>query len=294
MIISELAPSTADDIADCLESLILCSPSRAIGLGQLQEFATSLLQVGDASLTFAVNRMRNRKLVLGELYPFEFDVSSIVRHDDASFFPYTQFLLMSGTGLVQLDSGDSALSGPEQWFEDLTLESVRSWLGTGAEGVRFGWPSDSGRPADFPEAIRWLSSRMNVELGSAYRPPIRKDGGVDVVVWRPFGDRRSGFPIVLVQCTLQRDLISKARDIDVTNWSGWLALDYPPMTALATPRVISDSTDRWSQLNRQTLVLERIRLSRCFPGHVRQELHGKVLDASQRALAALCEQLDLH
>jgi hypothetical protein len=292
--ISEIAPSTADDIADCLESLILCSPSRAIGLGQLQEFASSLLQVGDASLTFAVNRMRNRKLVLGELYPFEFDVSSIVRSDDASFLPYTQFLLMSGTGLAQLDSGDSALSGPEQWFEDLTLESVRNWLGTGAEGVRFGWPSDSGRPAEFPEAIRWLSDRMNVELGSAYRPPTRKDGGVDVVVWRPFGDRRSGFPIVLVQCTLQRDLPSKARDIDVMNWSGWLALDYPPMTALATPRVISDSTDRWSQLNRQTLVLERVRLSRYFPGHVRQELHGKVLDASRRALAALCEQLDLR
>jgi hypothetical protein len=293
LIVSENIPSSADDIADCLESLILCSTSSATGLGQLQEFAETVLQVGDASFTFAVNRMRNRKSVLGDSYPFQFDVASVIRTDDASISPYTQFLLMSGTALVQLDSGESSLSGPEQWFEELVLESMRSWLGVDSEGVRFGWPSDSGRPPEFPDAIRWLSSRMNVELGSAYRPPIRKDGGVDVVVWRPFGDLRSGFPIILVQCTLQKDLISKARDIDVTNWSGWLAMDQPPMTALATPRVVSESADKWNQLSRQTFVFERIRLSRCFPGFVQMEKHGKVLEATQRAFNALRERLDL-
>lgn len=293
LIISDVAPTSADDIADCLESLILCSPSRAVGLRQLQDFAEAVLQVGDASLTFAVNRMKNRKQILGQSYPFDFDVGSVIRQDNSLIYPYTQFLLMSGTALVQLDSGESALSGPEQWFEELTLQSVCNWLGTGSEGVRFGWPSDAGRPPEFSEAIRWLSNRMNVELGTAYRPPIRKDGGVDVVVWRPFGDRRTGFPILLVQCTLQKDLISKARDIDVTNWSGWLALDHSPMTALATPRVISESTDRWNQLSRQTLVFERIRLSRCFPGLVKQEKHGKVLENSQRVLFALRKRLDL-
>lgn len=293
LIISDVAPTSADDIADCLESLILCAPSRAVGLGQLQEFADAYLQVGDASLTFAVSRMKNRKQNLGQSYPFNFDVGSVIRQDDPLVYAYTQFLLMSGTALVQLDSGDSALSGPEQWFEELTLQSICSWLGSGSEGVRFGWPSDAGRPPEFPEAIRWLSNRMKVELGTAYRPPIRKDGGVDVVVWRPFGDRRSGFPILLVQCTLQKDLVSKARDVDVTNWSGWLALDHSPMTALATPRIITDSTDRWNQLSRQTLVFERVRLSLNFPGLLKEELHGRVIEASQRALFALRKQLDL-
>lgn len=236
--------------------------------------------------------MRNRKSILGEKYPLDFDISSIVRSDNSLDCSYTQFLLLSGTGMTQLDK-DSTLGGPEEWFEELVLDGVRNWLGPNSEGVRFGWPSDCGRPSEFPDAIRWLAARMNVELGSAYRPPIRKDGGVDVVVWRTFGDRRSGFPIVLVQCTLQKDLISKARDVDVTNWSGWLALDHPPMTALATPRVVGDSTDKWNQLSRQTLVLDRLRLCLCFPGSVAKERHVRLLESSKRALNTLCEQLDL-
>jgi hypothetical protein len=290
--LSDLTPTSADDAADCLEGYVLSSSSNAVGLGALQRFAQDGLRLGDADFTFAISRMRNRRQILEDKYPFRFDVGSIVRSGDATVSPYTQFLILSNTGIVQFDTSDFSMASPEQRFEELALDAFRIWFGENSIGVRFGWPSNLGRPAEFPAAIRWLADKMDVELGTSYRPPIRKDGGVDLVVWRPFGDFRSGFLIVLVQCTIQKDLLIKARDIDLSNWTSWLALDRPPLTALATPRVVGEASDRWNQLSRQTLVFERVRLCLALPGVVDSERHSHILKATSHALMSARERLD--
>jgi hypothetical protein len=101
---------------------------------------------------------------------------------------------------------------------------------------------------------------MSVRIGNAYRPPYNKDGGVDVVAWRPFPDGRSGFPVLLAQCTLERDYTHKAGDVDTRVWSGWLALDVDPSTALAIPDVVA-AGEEWNALAARTIVLDRIRLA---------------------------------
>ena len=284
---------SADELADCLESLILGSSNSAMGVGTLQRFAEDYLGAGDAAITFALNRLRLRAQMLGNQYPLTFDTSSIIRADEWERFPYTVFLVMSGTSLAVLKDEARSSGEPERWFEEIVSDAICAWLGPESHGIRFGWPSDNGRPAEFPEAIRWLSEKMNVELGTSYRPPIRKDGGVDVVVWRPFDDRRAGFPIVLVQCTLQKDLIAKSRDIDITNWAGWLALDRQPSVILATPRVVPDGTDRWNQLNRQGLVFERLRLARHCPNPLASPVFDRIVDFSRGAFAELTKELDI-
>jgi hypothetical protein len=101
---------------------------------------------------------------------------------------------------------------------------------------------------------------MGTRLGRAYRPPRRKDGGVDVVGWRQFPDRKPGFPIILVQCTLERDFVHKSRDIDRRIWAGWLAFDVDPLTALAIPHIVAREED-WREMAANVIVLDRIRLT---------------------------------
>jgi hypothetical protein len=149
-------------------------------------------------------------------------------------------------------------SAAEQ-LERVTEAATRSLFGTGTSSLRFGWPSEIGRPSNFPDAIRWLADRMGVPCGNSYRPPFRKDGGVDVVAWRPFPDGRSGFPVLLAQCTLELDYMAKAADVDVRVWSGWLSLDADPTTALAVPSVVG-SGEEWNALAARTVVLDRPRL----------------------------------
>jgi hypothetical protein len=100
---------------------------------------------------------------------------------------------------------------------------------------------------------------MEIRACTSFRPPLRKDGGVDVIAWRPFPDKRTSFPVWLVQCTVQREVVSKSRDIDVRNWSNWLAFDVDPSTVLAVPGLIS-RTEVWNEIALRTLVLDRIRI----------------------------------
>src|SRR5690606_26206988 len=148
---------------------------------------------------------------------------------------------------------------PDRIFEALVSISIAGLWGPSGRAIRFGWPSDEGRPHDFNEAIRRLAQKIGVSVGSGYRQPRRKDGGVDVVAWRPFNDSRSGFPIVLVQCTLQENVLAKGSDIDVRLWGSWLALDSDPVTAIAIPRTLRSGTV-WDELALRHLVLDRIRL----------------------------------
>ena len=156
------------------------------------------------------------------------------------------------------------IAAAAEHLERITTVALAELYGPGTEAIRFGWPSDVGRPPEFPDAIRWLAKQMSVPVGGSYRPPHRKDGGVDVVAWRPFPDGRSGFPVLLVQCTLERDYAHKASDIDLRVWSGWLRLDTDPATALAIPEVVP-AGEVWNSLAARTIVLDRMRLAALTP-----------------------------
>ena len=145
-------------------------------------------------------------------------------------------------------------------FEKITCLAAPALLGPGAKAIRFGWPSEVGRPHDFPSAIGWLAALMGIKPGRAYRPPRRQDGGVDVIAWRPFGDAKPGFPMVLVQCTLERDFIHKSRDVDLRTWAGWLAFDTDPTAVLAIPHSVPKDED-WREMAANVVVLDRIRLA---------------------------------
>lgn len=145
-------------------------------------------------------------------------------------------------------------------FENVVADAVRRIWGDAGRALRFGWPSDIGRPPEFDLAIRWLADRLGVEVGQGYRQPRRKDGGVDVVAWRPFPDGRSGFPVVLVQCTLQENLLAKGMDVDTRLWGSWLAMDVDPTTALATPVALAPGT-MWNELALKYMILDRVRIA---------------------------------
>jgi hypothetical protein len=244
----------ANLVADWIEYTAL-TKAASIGGDTLRDMGLSRgYKVADVEL--GMNTMSRRAALLGDGYPFKV-AAGVAALPDASERAWTALLLMSGNSPLRksLDIGQAAVH-----LELVTAEALQSLYGPGTSAMRFAWPSDDGRPPDFPEAIRWLANRMKVPIGNSYRPPYAKDGGVDVVAWRPFPDGRSGFPVLLAQCTLERDFRHKAGDIDVRVWAGWLALDVDPATALAVPDVVAPG-EAWNALAARTVVLDRVRLS---------------------------------
>lgn len=244
----------ADGIADWIEveCLLRATPLSAQSLiERAREHG-----LGEVDVSLGLRTMQRRTNSVGGSYPFRVaNGASAVNTADSS--AWVAMLLMSPHSPAR---PLLAIKEAAELFELITRDAGNNLLGEGTKSIRFGWPSQDGRPREFPDAVRWLAERMGIACGGAYRPPRNKDGGVDVVIWRPFPDGRSGFPAILVQCTLERDFFHKAADVDIRVWSSWLELDVDPMTALAIPCVVP-AGESWNLLASRTVVLDRIRLA---------------------------------
>jgi len=251
-------PLDSEIIADWLELNSLSQNDNAIGFDKLRLLASEELDLPLQRIDVAFNLLKRRSEILQDSYPFDIKSVGMVRRQDWNELPYT-FLLRISSGIDHPFSLSLAENVDRiESFEHLVVHALQNLLGENSKALRFGFPSED-RPVEFPKAIEWLSERMGIKVGQAYRPPRRKDGGVDVVAWRPFRDRRNGFPVYLVQVTCERNYSHKVFDIDLRLWSGWLNLDTDPVSVLAVPTTISIG-EEWNEISTRVVVLERIRI----------------------------------
>lgn len=247
-------------LADWIETTLLVRDGAQLGAGALQDMASTEVHASASQLELALGVMRRRSELLGSSYPFEVHEWAVRAVEDASASPYAALVLLTPGGAARQVVHAVPSSEMAVVFERITERAVARLWGSEGRAIRFGWPSDVGRPPEFPLAVPWLAKKLGLQAGVGYRPPRRKDGGVDVVGWRPFPDGRSGFPIVLVQCTLQADIVAKSRDVDARLWASWLVMDEEPAAALAVPQTIPAGV-LWDELALNGAVFERTRLT---------------------------------
>ena len=244
-------------LADQLELLVLFSGRSHLSRHELSSLASDHWGADSVQISFALEEIRQRRAILGHKYPIDVKSSFLARESRSDVYE----CLLGLTRSNFFDAQQLGLAEPDtKLLETIVEQCVSRFFGPGTSVTNFGYPSGVGRPPEFPQAISWLAEQMQLSLGTAYRQPRRKDGGVDVVVWRSFPDRKAGIPVMLVQVTLQQDFVSKARDIDRRIWSGWLAMDTDPLVALAIPGTVS-GTEAWNEVSRNCLLLDRLRLT---------------------------------
>lgn len=257
---SDLAVSGREGIADWVEATLLVRDGAQLGMDALQSLALEEIGAAGPQVQLGLAVMSKRSSALNELYPFEVVDWAVRSRPGALSAPYSALTLLTPSSPARQLVHRSPTPEMAVLFERLVERAVIALWGHAGRAVRFAWPGDTGRPPEFPQAVEWLARLMGLSAGRGYRPPRRKDGGVDVIGWRPFSDGRSGFPILLVQCTLQGEILSKARDVDARLWSTWLVMDGEPQTALAVPQTITEGT-LWDELAISGMVLERMRLT---------------------------------
>jgi len=139
---------------------------------------------------------------------------------------------------------------------------MNKWLGDGSRSLIFGWPPRDGRPADFIDAVTWLAEQVGLPDGDLDRPPDANDAGVDCVTWKPSGDGRSGFPIWLIQASVEYDVVHKAgQSIPIEAWKRWIKFGAGPVTVFATAHSVPRGSNAWMELNDLAVqVVDRNRL----------------------------------
>lgn len=251
--------ASQEELADLLEVRLASGAEASISLARAADYLAQLTGGTSADAELVMNHMAWRSKVAGDSYPFAIGALGARRKGTDEYSPYVQMLVLSATN-SPFRGTSQGLHEAATHFERLVAPATAKLLGPGATAIRFGWPTDEGRPSDFPRAVKWLAERMGIRLGAAFRPPRRQDGGVDIVSWRAFPDARPGFPILLTQATLERDPLGKSGDIDLRLWAGYLRFDVDPSTALAVPYVIAGA-ETWLEVSTRTIVLDRLRLA---------------------------------
>lgn len=258
--ISDVSSFSSEQLSDLIETVVFLADHDKVGLQVLEKRIFGQV-TGISRMTYPLNVMIQRQKILGVNYPFQLTEVSVQRIRKMHESWYASLLALSPKTLMRTKMSPKDIAACAELFEKISTIAVRQLLGFDAKALRFAWPSDCGRPVEFPDAINWLAEKMGLCVGG-YLPPRRKDGGVDIVGWQNFGDRRTGFPILLGQCTVQEDFLSKTLDIDLKNWGQWLKTQRDPMTALLLPSIIPGRGEDWNEIAQKHIVLDRIRLSR--------------------------------
>lgn len=270
-LILEANPVGTDELADWLELVLLKSALRGVGTQKLSSEAASQLGVEDHRLALALNALKKRASLIPN-YAFEVDEVSVKIKDNVEKSSYIFLLLLSRPTNLMSWQTPSPTPAEVDYFENLVCIAMENYFGPNTHTIPFGWPSKCGRPENFDHAITWLADKIGIQPGRMYRSPRRKDGGVDVVLWRKFPDNRSGFPLALVQCTLQQNYVSKSRDIDLRLWSGWLELDREPTTILAIPNAVPGD-EQWQEATANAVVFERVRIAQNLAFKLPENFH---------------------
>ncbi|WP_109472703.1 hypothetical protein [Ornithinimicrobium cavernae] len=256
----DLEVSTTEAVADWIETSLLASASGHFGRDKLDDLASVEIGASRAKVAMALDTMARRSSVLGDSYPFAASDIAVLRKKSRHAAEYTSLLYLTPGSVARqtVRSTDTAVMA--ELLEVISEVALANFWGHGGQALSFGYPSRHGRPEAFDQAVIWLAEKIGLEAGRGYRPPRRKDGGVDVVAWRQFADRRPGFPVALAQCTIQAETFTKTSDIDLRLWASWLAMDSDPLSLLVVPGTIRSAGPEWRQLTTVVMVIDRIRV----------------------------------
>lgn len=212
-----------------------------------------------AELDESFGEVRRRADVSPNFYPFRASKEGVTRAADVDGASYDFLDVLAIEAAPFRKDGRYNEIGP--FFELLVREALISYMG-GGFAVRFGWPGD-GRPEMLADAVAWIATHMALPIGNVSEIDVaEKDGGVDVVGWKPFSDGQPSFATWLVQITVQATYERKGSDVNTLSWLPWILFGQPPGTGLAIPYALPHDAQVRLKLKREVgLLLDRLRLA---------------------------------
>ena len=143
-------------------------------------------------------------------------------------------------------------------FERISEEALRS---AGWQTYRTGW--SSGNAARLPAVVAGIALQVGESEHANWTTnvsPNANEAGLDVVFFREFADRRSGFPIYLTQCAAGADWDTKLHTPILSVWRKLNPLRGASAKAFALPNSLGPEEHRRITVKVDGLVFDRYRL----------------------------------
>lgn len=224
-------PSETEDpirLADWLELLAIRSADHNSSHGDLQRGLNRLGMDGmEAIGTACMDEIWRRHNSAVDGYPFNFTGSLLsLKASWEEFLPYIFCLLLSYCSEKQ-----KKVAGlkHEVMFELLACVVARRYLD--GKALRFGFPRTE-LPCSFIKALSKVCCEvMEWSPFAAGRTGRQKDGGLDLLAWKPFPDGQLGMLILFGHCASGADWDGKINELQPHDFcSSWLGGERSPIT----------------------------------------------------------------
>lgn len=223
-----------------------------------------------------VKEIENRVAILGELYPFVFDGSSLI-YVKPEHRIYEFLLICSVT--KNITTGYNTFL-PRN-FERIAMEICANFIGGSVEFAHVGWPR---KQPNFKKL--WASiSEQSGEWQWQPRYPLGQEGpigagdeGVDYILWKTFGcGRRFGQLFFLGQCACGADWDDKFQDINSRFFKWFNPLPTKVVKIFAVPHSLP-AESIWEASMEAGIIMDRIRLVQAAhsSGRYRKSAWGSV------------------
>jgi len=207
------------------------------------------------------SELERRKRLLGQCYPVSINGSRITAMDWKDYAAYSFCLLLSYSKSNQEWEQNFCTDYPTQGalFERVSVAALKHLL-KNWEVRLTGWSKEN--PTLIKSQIKSIAAELGEPIGQATPRSVDKDGGVDVLCYRQFPDKRGNYPVILVQCATGRNWTAKL-GLDFLNlWANWIYFKARNVLSrgFAVPFAFGDETFRQTQMHGNCLILDRIRL----------------------------------
>jgi hypothetical protein len=195
--------------------------------------------------------LERREYLYGIKHPFQVVNQIVERKITWTEIPgYMACLIFSLEG----NPSESAHSG--KLFERLSSQAVRNYIQ--GESNIYGFPGNKHQ-------VRDLARLMNEKYN--HEPLVhRKDRGLDIIAWKPFGDNRASQLILPVQCACGHNWKSKLNDLNLNAWTSYIGFACNPIKAFSIPVVIFDDKSLIEHSWDGGIILDRPRIYRNTTG----------------------------
>lgn len=204
-----------------------------------------------------------RRSVLGKSYPVQVENRRLLRKKTwRQSLAYSFCLLLCFAGRYRRWARRFGANFTEQGllFEQVTTEALKHEL-AGWNIHSTGW--SRAKTAGLRKIVEDVRARLGEDSGQLEKFPnikAAKDAGLDVVVSRPFGDNRVGFPLYLVQCASGAKWEAKCNEPNLNVWRTLIDFAVIPRKALAIPFALPDQ-DFWFRCRAMDgMLIDRMRL----------------------------------
>lgn len=216
-------------LADWLELLAFISPDGNSSHGDLErELTRAGVDNSETICGLTLGELNQRVIAAGNSYPFTFSGSLLkMKSDWQSFSPYAFCLLLSycEDAKKKVNKLNHTLM-----FEYLACLAARKYVG--GEVLRFGSPrKNDPLPSGFFNAMTKVCGAVGEWSCTKTSNSLRKkDGGLDLIAWKPFPDRQIGKLILFGHCASGSNWDSKINELQPSEFcSRWLGGDRSPI-----------------------------------------------------------------